>query len=147
VLHIVRNGIDVAESLRVRATATLGSARSKARRISAVRGHSGRLVDSVRCLKLAGGFELWERYVSTASTYANRLPGRFLEVRYEDILADPEAHVPPIFEFCNLVDAGRHELARHGHFFDRSKAYKYRDSPELRAFYESVRERMSAHGY
>jgi sulfotransferase family protein len=56
---------------------------------------------------LVTGTDLWERSQRAADRWRRRLPaGRFLEVRYEDLVADPDSALQPVVEFLGLDPAG-----------------------------------------
>jgi hypothetical protein len=45
--------------------------------------------------------ELWKRRIENARRQAKRLPGRYLELRYEDLVAEPE---PALRDVCKLIE-------------------------------------------
>lgn len=47
--------------------------------------------------------ELWRRRIKRARRQAKRIRGRYLELRYEDLVAEPE---PTLRRVCDLVDLG-----------------------------------------
>ena len=110
-LHVVRSGIDVADSLRRRSQK---QRRNLLKRLI-------RIDYSPETLGLAYGFHLWEVYVSFI--LGNRhLVGkdRYLQIRYEDLLAQPVETLRQVVDFagypadqarlrivCQRVDSGR----------------------------------------
>ena len=95
-IHVVRDGRAVAASML------------------AAHRDMGMAVDTVQ--KAA---ELWKRSVFQARTAA-RFDGRYLEVRYEDLRARPEAVLASVLEFCGL-EADSEAAARivAAHEFDK----------------------------
>ncbi len=71
IIHIVRNPYDVIASVRKRA------------------GY-------IRALK---SVILWKRYVLAAMAYGRRSPNRFLQIKYEDLVAHPEAVLKQVLAF------------------------------------------------
>ena len=47
--------------------------------------------------------DLWKRRIENARRQAKRLRGRYLEIRYEDLVAAPE---PALREICDLIELG-----------------------------------------
>ena len=47
--------------------------------------------------------ELWRRRIENARRQAKRLRGRYLELRYEDLVADPEAELRKVCELVELA--------------------------------------------
>lgn len=75
-IHLVRDGRDVAVSRRRRGM-----------------GEGKPMADTAR---------LWSERIKLARKQAKRLRGRYLELRYEDLVADPEAELRAICELCRL---------------------------------------------
>jgi len=152
-LYIVRNGVDVAASLRVREVRELD------RRIAAfgeklhqTNKHSmlqrAGFKGSARCLTLEGGFSLWEEYVAEAERQLARLPNEKFVVTYESFLADPPAHLPAVAKFCGLPAMPEQVAAAVGSV-NASRGAAFKSDPVLRAFYEKVRQSpwMKHYGY
>jgi hypothetical protein len=74
-VHLIRDGRDVALSRRARG---MGSGKP-----------------------IAATAELWQRRIERARKEARRLGGRYLELRFEDVVADPE---PGLRAVCELVE-------------------------------------------
>ena len=98
-VHVVRDGIDVAISLHRRALRH----RQWWKRLSPVHNVSPLMLDFARC------FALWQSYVSWALDTAGVIPSdQYLQLRYEDLLAAPEATLSRIATFANIeADAER----------------------------------------
>ena len=74
-VHLIRDGRDVALSRRARG---MGADKPMAKTAM-----------------------LWRRRIERAHSEARRLPGRYLELRYEDLVADPE---PQLRRICELIE-------------------------------------------
>ncbi len=126
VIHIYRHGVDVAASLRAREVNS---------RVQALSQYA-----STRCRTLAGAFGLWRAYVEKAfSLHPDGGERAIRHVRYEDFLASPEQTVRALLDFCELPlrpDAWRRVTAR----LKPRRAFAFRHDPELRAFYEEVKD-------
>jgi hypothetical protein len=84
VVHVLRNGIDVAISIHRRAQR---QRRNLVKRLT-------RLDYVPATLDFRYAFHLWEAYVSYVLEQKHLIsPERYLEVRYEDLLADPAAQL------------------------------------------------------
>jgi hypothetical protein len=63
---------------------------------------------------IAGATDTWERSVRAADRWRRRLPAdSFLEVRYEDLVADPASVLRRIVVFLDLDPAGLEAMLRH----------------------------------
>ena len=74
-VHLIRDGRDVALSRRARG---MGAGKPMAKTAN-----------------------LWRKRIEGAREAAGRLPGRYLELRYEDLVADPE---PALRRVCELIE-------------------------------------------
>lgn len=159
VLHIVRNGVDVAASLRRRHRGTLASWREKdARSVETFadllhwirpgwyQPRMGEVVGSVRSLSLEGGFATWRTYLDRISQALADHPGPTHELRYEDLLSSPRSHLEEVAGFCGL-DPGPRALAEAAGDLDPDRAHRHRDDGELAAFARDHASALEAAGY
>lgn len=152
VLHIVRHGVAVAESLRVRreraVTARLQRYRGRrslslANPLAPKRGGFG---DQPRCRSLEGGFSLWEEYVLRARRHVEALGDQALELRYEDLVAEPRPRLREVLAFCGLdVDTERIDEAMSR--LDAQRAGAWREDDRLCRFAGEVAQRLKTLGY
>ncbi|MCC5811236.1 MAG: sulfotransferase [Ectothiorhodospiraceae bacterium] len=152
VLHILRHGVDVAQSLKVRReqAAAAAARRYRGRRSAYVNSpfapkRSG-FAHSPRIADLDEGIALWEAYTARAHAHVQTLGEQALELRYEELLAEPEPHLARIAEFCGLR-VGAAELAANAARFDAGRAYAYRAAPELVEVSRRHADRLAAFGY
>ena len=152
-LYIVRNGIDVAASLRVREVHELDRRiREYDGKVRQFNKHSmlerAGFKGSARCLTLAGGFSLWEEYVAEAERLLASLSNERMVVSYERFLADPAAHLPSIATFCGL-SATPERIAAVVANVDTSRSAAFKADAELADFYATVRQSrwMTHYGY
>lgn len=155
-IYIVRNGVDVAASLRAREVQEL------ARRVQEYPAKRKKLAGhpmverasfkgSARCLELAGGFSLWEEYVAQAEQNLAAATQDMLVIRYERLIADPtdpEHGLARLARFCDLkADAAT--LQKACAQIDTSRRNAYQTDDELKAFYEQVKSTrwMAHYGY
>lgn len=87
VVHMVRNGIDVAISLH----------RRESKRLPESNDYNQSVLRFEKC------FDLWEQYLKCAAAYEGILPkGRFLKVSYEDLIGVPESTLTNVLRFLNV---------------------------------------------
>lgn len=119
VLHICRNGVDVAHSLRARE----------------LKRRSRHPLTSERCKTLTGAFALWEAYEQAALNFSQALSrAQYLRIRYEDMLLNPAPEFERLAQFvdCDTVSFASYHV-------DPQRAYAFRQQAELRRFYEEKR--------
>lgn len=140
VVHIHRHGVDVAESLRVRAAREHVIVRRR------LRVSSKLLYRYWPLMSLERGFALWDAYLTEARRHVQELGSRAYELAYEDVLADPAPALRALADFCGL-DTTEREIARVAGQARPERAYAYRDSPELQLFAARMMPRLHALGY
>jgi hypothetical protein len=151
IIHIYRNGIDVADSLRVREGRDFAKIRhpihnSMKRLLYVLRPKRGGFAVSPRCAVLEGGFSLWEEYLAEARRHVKNMGDRALEIKYEDFLSDPRSSLKTLLNFCNLpIESAAIERALEQ--VKKSRAYAFRENEELMSFCRKMRERLSLYGY
>ena len=149
VIHIYRNGIDVAQSLRLRWQKDLEHVQKTYQRQKPIFAALPKIRTfplSVRCSDLEQGFKLWEKHLQRAQVHVETLGDRAIEVKYEDFLASPLEHLRTVAAFAGLsTDEAKLREITGQVKGARSQAYK--KNPELLAFSRSVNERLERHGY
>ena len=154
IVYIVRNGVDVANSLVVmeqRVTARREARAQKRFGKMTLRGNLERVgfKGAVRCLSLEGGFSLWEEYVSQAEVILGTIKNDRRVIKFEDLLDNPKVHLLELHRFCGLEvesDKTIDEVASRVNG-ERANAF-VQDSP-LAKFYSGVKLNpwMIHHGY
>lgn len=149
VVHVMRHGVDVADSLTRRHLAGVAGGRAS---FEVRRGRylltpfRARFFDTVTCSTLAGSFGVWERYVSEARRQVRLAGSNAIEIRFEDLLADPLSTLGALAKFCDIdVSSGRlHAAASHAR---EDRAYAFRDRPELQEFAEDIADQLTVYQY
>jgi len=145
-IHIVRHGVDVAASLARRHAQALRAATGEAvpSALTVIRDHALGVLSSRRGWTLSEALTMWEQYVEKARQESAALGERALEVRYEDLLTQPERVIPAIAKFCR-VPAPQHAALVEG--FELGRVFAFRRETKLVAFAGSVREVLARYGY
>jgi hypothetical protein len=148
IVHVSRNGVDVARSLNVRTSNMLEYLREmngKRRLVHFRKTGEGWSLSALRCSSLATAFEVWEDYIDEARRHVADLGDRAFEFRFEDFLQDPLPIIEPLVEFCGLQPSGPIEKAIGD--LNAGRAFAYRKHEDLRRFAEQMADRLSARGY
>ena len=146
-INVTRNGVDVAASLARRHSEALRSATGESvpSALTVIQDHALGVLSSRRGWTLPEAFTMWEQYVEKARQESAELGDRALEIRFEDLLMQPEEVVPTVAQFCGVPSPEERgamlELIKSG------RAFAFRRDPELAAFAETVREILQRHGY
>jgi LPS sulfotransferase NodH len=149
VVHVIRHGVDVAASLRVRQQRSLAEEERRFRKVKpiyVVREKKNRFSESLRCSTLEGGFDLWGEYLKAVQRNLGRTGCEHIEVRYESLLADPIPETAALAEFCGLHPK-ESEIRACVRDIDPDRAFAFTRDPELRDFAERHRERLERWGY
>ncbi|WP_280540220.1 sulfotransferase [Chromohalobacter sp. 11-W] len=150
VIFIERHGVDVAQSLCVRASRSVDTTTKRYEQfkpISWVYPKRGGFSDSPRCLSLEGGFSLWESYQYQALDQLENFPeNRIFRVRYEELLSDPFYTLKGAASFCGLsvLDERIRMVTR---TVNPDRACSYRKNSELLKFAEAQEDRLRLWGY
>lgn len=143
VLHIYRNGIDVASSLRERAEHELKSAsiihhkfKFFGRYQLGIKRYG--FVDSARVLDVREGFKLWEDYVAQGFCYQNIGGTQILHICYEEFLKAPYDNLEKIVRFCNL-STDDVLLRKVANTAVKSRGFAFKNNIELLDFFEHVK--------
>jgi hypothetical protein len=147
VIHLLRHGVDVAASLSRRHSQALRAATGEPvpSALTVIRDDALGVLSSRRGWTLAEALTMWEQYVEKGREACAALGKRALEIRYEDLLADPERIIASVAAFCG-VPAPLSSGALLGRL-ERSRGFAFRRDPELAAFAASVREALARYGY
>ncbi len=152
VLHIVRHGVDVAESLRSRRRHALEGniaryrRRRAAYRFSPFAPKRRGFGPQARCRTLEGGFGLWLQYLARAGEHTAALEDRALTVRYEDLLSRPRRELERALTFCGLRPDPR-ALESTVATFRADRAHAWRHDDALRAFAAARADELARFGY
>ncbi|MFY9260094.1 MAG: sulfotransferase [Gallionella sp.] len=145
VLHIHRNGIDVAASLQVRAQRELSEAIAVHERLKRMWRYKFGIkrygfVESSRVLNLENAFSLWEEYLEYAYQYDEILGDRILHVCYEVLLEEPLSSLSEICKFCEMP-SDEDSLLSVISGIKGERGLAFQQNSELMKFYQQVRER------
>jgi len=153
IIHMVRNGVDVAYSLMVREKEELKRREEIFQRRFNKRSRRSKLEQtgfkgSARCLTLSGGFSLWEDYMEQGYEALKKIGNERYEIKYEQFLADPGKHLKELAGFCGLEGVSG-LLEKAGKNLNRSRANAFRNDPSLLEFYHRVKDTrwMKHYGY
>lgn len=129
---IFRNGVDVAQSLRMRALKE--ATNPDTGRIRLVRFKEW--LPKHRCMSRNFGFQLWVQYVGENLSAVSALnSSRLYSLRYEDLLADPIPALGEVARFAGLK-ADPDRLIRATREADLKRAHAFQQDPEMLSFHE-----------
>jgi hypothetical protein len=139
VIHIYRNPVDVAASLRERALArrTAIEARIAAQGLESLLAANVQFETSSRVVNLAEGVDLWEAYAEKAISVCAALGANALSVQYEDLLDRPAELLAEIANFAGL-SAGVERLQEVASTINAGRRYAFTEDPELVGLYQRV---------
>lgn len=154
-IHVLRHGIDVANSLQAFQTAEFNSQKKNFEyrmsrpgwmRALYCRHIAGdRMAGSLRSMDFTECMDLWKAYVTQARNTA-RSAGPFLEVRYEDLVETPRETIEKIAEFAGLSPTTAN-VERAAAMVRPGGAFRYRDSRETIKQAKRYEHELSTAGY
>ncbi|MDA7666577.1 sulfotransferase [bacterium] len=149
VIHVYRNGVDVANSLQVRGVNDLRQSKERYNRKKLfywLRPKKGGFTSSISCLDLRNGFTLWERYFRESQRHVKALGDRAIEIKYEDFLRSPGDNLVKLCGFSGLR-ADEQLIKTLCREVNCDRAYAFRKDKELQGFHSTVEDRLRALGY
>jgi hypothetical protein len=148
-LYIVRNGVDVAASLRTRELERQECRRRHDAERARIRPLDEAFAGSARCLSLNGSYALWEEYIEQAECALGECGNERLALRFETLLSDPQEHIRRMAAFCDLPGASPESIAAAAARVRTARANAFLGNPELEALHRIVRNRpaMARNGY
>jgi hypothetical protein len=146
-IHILRHGVDVAASLARRHAKALRAATGEPvpSALTVIRDHALGVLSSRRGWTLAEALTMWEQYVEKSREESAALGKRALEIRYEDLLTEPERVLPAVAEFCGVPAPALDGALRDG--LEPRRAFAFRRDPELAAFAATAGDVLARYGY
>lgn len=144
VLVVHRHGVDVAESLRVRASRMLTESTERGADWWSIRPLAA--TNSARCLELQGGLELWHEYVTLGAQALDSSGLRHMTIRFEDLMEDPSSGLRKIASFAGAGINDR-RLDRIAGTLRTERAFGYRAKPSLVDFAHRNASMLAAERY
>ncbi len=135
VIHIYRNPIDVAYSLKVRSekinTNYNITYKTKIKEYL-LKGNAIYNI-SYRVMNIHEGYLLWKEYVEKALNESDAL-----HIQYEDLLENPQSNLKKVFEYINLSVSENH-IEKYTKYFDASRKYAFIRNDTLVQFYNQIK--------
>jgi len=145
VIHIYRNGVPVAASLRARERRLLMMAmkRHHLRMLigiyKLISKKSG-FIWSNRCLTLEGGYTLWEEYVKAAMNSMSIVGDNGYSLKYEEFLSAPVKYLSDLVSFCG-IEVSKERIKEIASQVRPGRGEAHESDDELSRFGDSVRQR------
>jgi hypothetical protein len=149
IIHVYRHGIDVANSLFKRHSKGVLEAKRlhiKRKLLYKIIKKKGGFSDSILCANIKGCFSLWEKYIRKSFEYESIINNKFLNIKYEDFLYEPNDYLRKILEFCQLkVDSEKiKQLIKK---INKDRAYAYKNNNNLLKFEKKVSAVLAKYKY
>jgi len=148
-LHVCRNPLDVADSLRRRECEILDRHKVLLSQLPPDQlDGSMRFQQSPRLFHLEEGLSLWEEYTTRALALETQFGARAMRIRYEDFLADPVSELERMAAFAGLAP-DRERLETAAGQVNPGRRCAFTQSGELLSVYRDYRHRdiMRTLGY
>ena len=150
IIHIYRNRVDVAESLRKRAEKYSKKFRLNLKKkiafvltggyfmIRSIKvSYNVGFADSLRVMNLREGFELWKAYVERAFEIEKKFNLKVLHLRYEDFIEEPREYISRILDFIG-IEANESKIKSALRSVRQDRKYAFTKSKELVEFYKTI---------
>jgi len=150
IIHIYRHGVDVANSLKVRAEKQLYEStqrhlRRKRFYLYSLSKKKGLFVPSINAIDLEENMKLWDKYIEQSFTY-NFSNENILHIKYEDFLSQPIVKLQNVVDFCHLkVDSVK--IAQSVAHIRKGRAYAFNGNLQLEQLAETFEKSLNKFGY
>jgi hypothetical protein len=164
IIHIFRNGIDVARSLvrrdEVSITGVLKNENYVDRQVKLFKKkgflrynltklyYSSDKLDPLRKYQMLrlysfmtfeAGFELWCSYMQRITDSLDSLQNKVINIKYEDFILHPQEHLQRLTRFCSLKINER-QIKEIAAYVKSDRRYAYRNDPELINVYQVLED-------
>lgn len=167
ILHIYRNGIDVANSLMKREHRRLKNITNSTRFLETVSSQKKQIIKDglilyfmnkiqsrynklspfyrykeigiSQCISVEKGFELWCEYMNKSLEYTEVHHNKFLNIRYEDFLVEPRSNLLEILSFCG-ISLNEKKLDAVVADVNPERGYAFRKDKSLLEYYGTVKK-------
>jgi len=135
IIHIYRNPIDVANSLKQRALEEehnfINQENFDPRKYQFL-ARELRYTGSFRIMSIENGYKLWKHYVSKSL-----LEKQAIHIKYEELLSNPEDQLSLIFQYLDL-DISQEKIISFSQAFNKSRKYAFTEDEKLVNFYKTI---------
>ncbi|WP_163328937.1 sulfotransferase [Desulfurobacterium thermolithotrophum] len=139
VIHVYRNPVDVAESLRIREKKLRKNFLRTWNSLNYIpKASNWKIQASPRVENLNEGFKLWRDYIKEALSWEKILKNRFMSVKYEDILTEPQSSISKIANFLGLK-VNPECLEAITSKINSNRRYAFRNKQKLLSFYQTIK--------
>lgn len=150
ILHIYRNPIDIAESLRIREHKVQGRFKlTLTKKLHEKLLTPRRLYNrSVKLFDIMEGIKLWEHYIEAAFRSKEKHGGLWLDIKYEDFLDQPQTQLKTIIDFVGL-ETDENTMNNLTKEINNDRKFAFTQDERLNKIYDSIRDRelMKKLGY
>lgn len=155
VIHIIRHGVDVADSLVRRQQKTLNSLENKYLKYgqkywyyhSMVRDFTKTGFADIRCHNLERAFAIWLEYVEEARNHLKSLRDRAIQVKYEDLIDNPKEMLSMLADFVGLAKPSNTLIENIINLIDKDKKFVYQTDSHLMEFAKQKQDILKRFGY
>ncbi len=168
VIHIYRNGLDIAQSLAVREQKRIEEVLSEKPNLKELALDQKTQFDKESlllfiikkfqyrwsklsslykygklriqpCISIQSGFDLWSTYIDRAFEHLNSIRNTSLNIKYEDFLLRPKTYLMQLNEFCAL-SADEQQIENIANTVNVNRRYSFKNDTKLMEFYETVKK-------
>ena len=137
IIHIYRNPVDVANSLKYRAgNKELFNSKMSFKNYIKIFLLSGKITGyrSIKVRNLYDSYLLWSSYVRRAFEYNN-----IMHVKYEELLDNPNKILNSLFEYLD-IEINENMISDYSSRFNKDRKYAFLKDDKLCSFYEDIRK-------
>ncbi len=138
IIHVYRNPIDVALSLKKREEAFIAALKNR-NFIKKVTFFYRKEYIAKELLNIENGIKLWERYISRIKRFEDYYNGKILHIKYEELLLNPYKILTEIASFINIKKS-KENLEKIVATIDNARSYNFLKNNELKQCYYKIKD-------
>jgi len=148
VIHVLRHGVDVAASLKTRNSSHWEGGVSRFKKwlpTYSWRSSRSPIMRGQRSASMEGGLSFWSEQVGMEMEILSTIDDKHT-VRYEELLSSPRDQISRILEYLS-IDISEEKISAIEADINHSRAFAFRQVPELVEFAENNSSVLEKHGY
>ncbi|MBT86602.1 MAG: hypothetical protein CMA62_03685 [Euryarchaeota archaeon] len=148
IIHVIRHGVDVAASLKTRNSNHWEGDVSRFKKwlpTYSWRSSKSPIMRGQRSSTLEGGLSFWSEQIEMETDILSSIEDKHV-VRYEELLSSPREVISGILEYLS-IDVTEEQLLAIEAGINPSRAFAFRNDPELVEFAGNNSKTLEKHGY
>jgi len=139
IIHVYRNPIDVALSLKKREEAFIAALKNRSIIKKAILFYRKEYI-AKELLNIENGISLWEKYISRIKKFEEYYNGKLFHIKYEELLLEPYKILTELTRFLR-IEKSKKDLEKIVSTIDSARSYNFFKNKELKQVYYKIKDK------